>query len=379
MIYFDNASTSFPKPKYVWTEMEKCMKEYCANSGRSGHAMSIRASKAALGTRELLASMFNIDSPIRICFTKNATEALNYAVKGVLKKGDHVITTSMEHNSVIRPLMTMEKQNIIEVSIIRGNEFGEIDAEDVKKYIKGNTKMIACTLSSNVNGTILPIVKIGEIARKRKLIFLVDASQGAGCIDIDVKKSNIDMLAFPGHKCLMGPTGTGGLYVSECIDINSVLQGGTGTESENMFQPKDMPELLESGTINIVGIAGLGASLKFIKAVGTERIRKHKFEITSKIISEIKQIDRIKVHSLNDFDKNCGIVAFNLDKINCNQLAYMLDKDYEIAVRAGLHCAPLAHKTLNTLENGILRVSPGYFNTDNDVEILVNAVKTIAY
>ncbi|GAE90781.1 cysteine desulfurase [Acetivibrio straminisolvens JCM 21531] len=236
MIYLDNAATSYPKPQRVYDEMLFCMKEFCANPGRSGHEMSMRSGRAVYETREIVSRFFNIENPMRVVFTKNATEALNIAINGVLKKGDHVITTSMEHNSVLRPLKTLERNNIIELTIVWGNYFGEIDVTDIERSIKKNTKMIICSLSSNVNGIIMPIKDIGRIAEDNKIIFLVDASQGAGSIRLDVQEIKADMVAIPGHKDLLGPQGVGALYVSEKVEITPIMQGGTGSRSESFYQ-----------------------------------------------------------------------------------------------------------------------------------------------
>lgn len=378
MIYLDNAATSYPKPDVVYEEIEKCMRTYCANPGRGGHTMSITAAKAVVEAREIISKFFNIDNPLRLCFTKNATEALNTAIKGHLKPGDHVITTSMEHNSVIRPLKALEKQSKIELTIVKGKKYGQIDIYDIVRNIKKSTAMVACTLSSNVNGVIMPIYEIGKVTRERGIAFLVDAAQGAGCVDVDVKKMNIDMLAFPGHKGLMGPQGTGGLYVREDIKVTPLMEGGTGSNSESFLQPEFMPDLLESGTINTPGIIGLGYGIRFINSMGRENIKYFKHLLLERLYEGLRDIKGVKLYSPNDKNKNSGIIALNIKEMDSTEVSYILDKKYRIATRAGLHCAPLAHKTLNTLKTGVVRLSLGCFNTVNEIDLTIGAIRKIA-
>jgi cysteine desulfurase family protein len=377
VIYLDNAATSFPKPSRVYDEVLRCMSGYCANPGRGGHFMSIASGKAVMETREIICSFFQIKNPMQLCFTKNATEALNIAIKGCLKKGGHAITTSMEHNSVIRPLKELERNPGVELTIVKGNEKGEVNTADFNYNIKSNTKMIICTLSSNVNGVILPVKEIGKIAREKSVMFLVDASQGAGTIDIDVEKMNIDMLAFPGHKGLLGPQGTGGLYVGEGLEPEPLMQGGTGSNSENIYQPEFMPDFLESGTLNTPGIVGLGYGIEFINGFGLENIRQYKHELIKKFHSGIAELEQIKEYNLTDIDKNSGIIALNFEEMDCAEVSYILDKEYGIATRSGLHCAPLAHETLGTLKLGVVRFSVGCFNTFEEINKTVDALKNI--
>ena len=377
MIYLDNAATSYPKPDNVYQEMLRCMKEYCANPGRGGHELSLRSGRAVMEAREIIANFFNIKDPMRLIFTKNATEALNIGFRA-LNKGDHVITTSMEHNSVIRPLKTLERDMGIELTIVQGNEFGEVSSKDFEKNIKSNTRMIVCTLSSNVNGIIMPIKEIGDIAKKNNVIFFVDASQGAGTIELDVNYNNIDMMAFPGHKSLLGPQGTGGLYVAEGIEIKPLMQGGTGSSSENLFQPEILPDALESGTLNTPGIVGLGEGIKFINSFGLENIRKYKSLLIEQIYDGLSSINGVIIYSKKEASNNSGIVAFNFEEVESTEVSYVLDKVYGIASRAGLHCAPLAHQTLGTLKSGAVRLSVGCFNTKDEINILLKALKEIS-
>ncbi|MDQ2086173.1 aminotransferase class V-fold PLP-dependent enzyme [Herbivorax sp. ANBcel31] len=378
MIYLDNAATSYPKPKSVYEKMLSCMKKYCANPGRGGHKMALDSGRAILKTRQIVADFFNIKNPMQIVFTKNATEAINIAIKGVLKEGDHVIITCMEHNSVIRPLKSMEKDKNIQLSIVKGNEFGEIDAEDIKKSLKENTKLIVSTLSSNVNGIIMPVKEMGTIAKEKGILFLVDASQGAGCIKIDVNKLNIDMMAFPGHKGLLGPQGTGALYVKEGIKITPMMTGGTGSSSESFMQPEIFPDILESGTLNTPGIVGLGCGIEFINSIGIENINKSKHRLVKIIYEELAELKNVKLYSKSDILKNSGSIAFNFDGVESTEVSYVLDKVYNVASRAGLHCSPLAHNTLKTINTGTVRLSVGCFNNFEEIKMTLKFLREIS-
>ncbi|MCX7923445.1 MAG: aminotransferase class V-fold PLP-dependent enzyme [Clostridia bacterium] len=377
MIYLDNAATSYPKPEKVYSEINRCMREYCANPGRGGHSMSIASGSAVLEVREIIGAFFNFANPMQLCFTKNATEALNVAIKGLLESGDHVITTSMEHNSVLRPLKTLERDSGIELTILHGNDYGEIAPEDVKKSIKKNTKLIACTLSSNVNGIVMPVKELGKLARESGIIFLVDASQGAGSIKIDVNEMNIDVLAFPGHKGLLGPQGIGGLYVGDDVKLKPIMQGGTGSSSENLYQPEVMPDILESGTLNTPGIVGLGCGIGFINSFGIDSLKVYKYELIKRLHEGLSEMKQIKLYSKNDIKNNSGIVALNVDGVDSTEVSYVLDKAYGIATRAGLHCAPLAHERLGTLKTGIVRLSVGCFNTLEEIDLTIKAFNEI--
>ena len=378
LIYLDNAATSYPKPCKVYEEIQKCLMYYCANPGRSGHQMSVYAGNAVYETREIICSFFNIENPLRLCFTKNATEALNFVIKGILKPGEHVITTSMEHNSVLRPLKYVEKHLGVEVTIIWGNKFGEIDPDLIKRSIKNNTVLIIASLSSNVNGTILPIEEIGKISREHGLLFLLDSAQGAGSVNIDVIKTNADFLAFSGHKGLLGPPGIGGLYVRDGINLNPLLHGGTGSNSKSEEQPEIMPDLLESGTLNLPGIIGLGTGIKFIKNFGPENIAYYKQLLLKRFHESIKDIKGIKMYSLMENDRNSGILAMNFLEYDSSEIANILDVQYGIATRGGFHCAPLAHETLGTEIQGLVRFSLGCFNTIEEIDYTANALRTIS-
>ncbi len=378
MIYLDNAATSFPKPEAVYIEMDKCLRTYCANPGRGSHTMSVASAATVTATRERIAKLLKIEDSLNISFTKNATEALNIAICGSLSPGDHVITTSMEHNSVIRPLKTLEKYGGIKLTIVGGDSLGFVDPQDIRKSINKRTKLIVCTLSSNVNGIIMPVEEIGKIARNNGVMYLIDASQGLGSIELDINRVHADMVAFPGHKGLLGPQGTGGLYVSPKIQLRPLMRGGTGSRSELLYQPEIMPDKLESGTLNTPGIAGLGAGLEFIQKNGVDKIRKKKDELTIRLFDGISRINNIKMFSPERVEENSGIVAFNFEGEDSTEISYQLDKKYKIECRAGLHCAPLAHSHFRTLNSGIVRLSVGCFNTNAEVDFVVESINIIA-
>jgi len=377
MIYVDNAATSFPKPNKVYQEMLKCLKEYCANPGRGSHKMSVECSKAILDARHVLAKFFNIPDPFRICFTKNATESINIALHGILKNNDHVIISQMEHNSVLRPLKVLENSHNISISMPHVDRYGEMDIDSLISIAKTRKcKMFMFTFSSNVNGIISPIKKIGEIAKELGILFMIDASQGAGTIPIDVQDMHIDILAFPGHKSLLGPQGTGGLYISPNVGpVSPLMQGGTGSNSHSVYQPDIMPDMLESGTLNTPGIIGLRYGVDFINQVGIDTIRNHKYILVDRLHRGLAEFATI--YSKNNVSQNSGIVAFNLDKFDSSEVSNILDTKYDIMCRSGFHCAPSAHKTLGTEKSGIVRLSVGYFNTIDEMDTIISALRDI--
>lgn len=377
MIYLDNAATSFPKPDIVYNEIMEAMREYGANPGRSGHKLALKAGRAIYETRELLANFFNIEDPMRIIFTSNATDGLNLAIKGLLKPNDHVITTSMEHNSVLRPLKALEN-NGVETTIIQCDEAGSVDIRDIEANIKSNTKLIVTTHASNVSGTIFPIKEVGSLAKKHGIIYMVDAAQTAGVYDVNVVDMNIDILVFPGHKSLLGPQGTGGVYIREGLSIVQMKEGGTGSRSDSLIQPDIYPDKFESGTPNMPGIVGLGAGIRYILDKGIENIREHEKKLAKTFIDGLSEIDGVKIYGPCDMEKQAPVISINIREEDSSEVSYILDEVFNIAVRPGLHCAPLAHKTLNCYEQGCIRFSVGPFNTINDIEFAINAVKTIS-
>lgn len=377
MTYFDNGATSFPKPDEVYEEIMKAMKEYGANPGRSGHKLALKTNRGIYKTRQLISRLFNIEDPLDLVFTFNTTESLNIGIKGVLKNGDHVITTSMEHNSVLRPIKYLESLGI-ENTIVQADPQGMIKSEDIKNAIKGNTKLIAITHISNLTGTIMPIEEIGKIADENNIIFLVDAAQSAGIYDIDVDKMNIDLLAFPGHKGLLGPQGTGGLYIKKGLEVDGVFQGGTGSASHSIIQPILSPDKFESGTLNGPGIIGLGAGISYIMDRGMDNIRKHEENLTNTFIQGLKQIKAIKIYGPLDTKFQAGVVSLNIGDRDSSEISYILDEEYDIQVRPGMHCAPLGHKSIGTFDQGTVRFSFGPFNKLEEIEYALKALKTIS-
>ncbi|WKV07595.1 aminotransferase class V-fold PLP-dependent enzyme [Thermoanaerobacterium sp. CMT5567-10] len=377
MIYFDNAATSYPKPESVYDEIDRVMR-YCGNPGRGSHRLAIESGKHILEARQELCQLFNINDPMRVIFTLNTTDSLNIALKGILNEGDHVITSSMEHNSMIRPLIALRDSNYIDLTIVKCDQKGNIDVDDVRKAIKKNTKLIAMIHASNVTGTLMPIREIGSIAREMGIYFLVDAAQTAGSYPIDVEKDNIDLLAFPGHKSLFGPQGTGGLYVRDTIKLKTIKEGGTGSNSENIHQPDMMPDMLESGTPNTPGIAGLKEGVRYIRSIGVENILKHERKLTKRFIDGVKDIPNLVLYGNSDEERRVGVISINIKDIDSGEVSYILDKAFDIATRSGLHCSSLAHQTIGTLKTGTVRFGIGYFNTEDEVDKAVDALYTIA-
>ena len=375
MIYLDNAATSYPKPRGMVAAMEECILKYCGNPGRSGHSMSMRTGEEVYHARRKIARLFNIEQAERLVFTKNTTEALNMGLKGVLLPGDHVITTSMEHNSVLRPLKALEKRGIRQ-SIIRADREGFVKPSDFEKAIRPETRLIAVTAASNVTGTKMPLEEIGELARKRGILFLVDGAQGAGSMEIDVKKMNISMLAFPGHKGLLGPQGTGALYIDPELKLNHIMEGGTGTDSKSRLQPCEFPDGYEAGTINAPAIIGLGYSAEFVEKIGPEVIGKYEEELIGWLDERLDEMDFVTRYGPQACRKT-GISLINIRGAAAEEVTSILSSRYGIAVRGGFNCAGLAHKTIGTWDEGAVRISVGPFNTRRDMEKLTDAIREI--
>jgi len=378
MIYMDNAATTFPKPEVVYKTMDTFYRTMGANPGRSGHKMAVAAEKEIEDARRIIARLFGIKDTYRLVFTFNATDAINMGIKGLLTKGDHVITAHLEHNAVIRSLYGLEKENIITVTKINSTPDGFIDHEDIRRNITPKTRLIVLSHASNVLGTIQPIEKTGAIARENNIIFMVDAAQTAGTCEIDVVKSNIDMLAFTGHKGPFGPTGTGGLYVGERVSLRPWREGGAGFEPASPSQPEDLPYKLESGTPNIVGIAGLKAGAEYVLTEGFDTIREHELCLVDKIIQAIGQDERFVVYGTTDRNRKVGILSINITGYKPAEAGAVLDQSFDIAVRPGLHCAPSTHQQIGSFPNGTVRISPGYFNTEEDIDQLISALLKIA-
>ncbi|MDF2616318.1 MAG: cysteine desulfurase, partial [Sedimentibacter sp.] len=323
------------------------------------------------------AELFNLDDPMRVILTFNATDGLNMAIKGILKPGDHVVTTAMEHNSVLRPIKEMEN-NGVENTIVSCSNEGKINVEDIEAAIKSNTRMVVTTHVSNLTGTIFPIEKIGEICKKRNVLYLVDGSQSAGVLEIDMIKQHIDFLAVPGHKGLLGPQGTGALLINNDAVIKELKEGGTGSESSNPHQPDFYPDKLEAGTHNLPGIAGLNAGLKYILNKGTKSILNHEKNILETFINEMRKNPKIVIYGPEDISDRSGVVPINIEGMDSSEVAYILDTEYNIAVRPGLHCAPLAHKAIGTENIGAVRFGVGPFTKRTDVMAAVKALNEIS-
>lgn len=374
MIYFDNAATTLHKPQEVIDAVIKAMTSM-GNAGRGNTSASMEASHIIFDTRENLAKLFNIKDSSRIAFTCNSTEALNIAIKGSLTTGDHVITTMLEHNSVLRPLYEMENKGV-ELSIIQADKLGNISYDEIQSLIKNNTKSIVCTHGSNLTGNLVDIEKIGKLCKEHNLLFILDVSQTAGVFPIDVEKMNIDILCFTGHKSLLGPQGTGGIFVKEGIEVTPLKSGGTGILTYSKTQPSIMPTHLEAGTLNGHGIAGLNAGIEFINKIGMKKIREKEENLMWRFYNKVKELPHIKIYG--DFSKKerCPIVTLNIDNYDSGDIAEEL-LNYGVATRAGGHCAPLMHEALGTIEQGAVRFSFGYFNTEEEVDEVIKIIKNI--
>lgn len=375
--YMDNAATSYPKPECVYEAVDHFNRHMGGNPGRGSNQQSIRAGSVLLDTRELLAQLFHVQDSSDIAFTANVTESLNLGLKGFLKAGDHIITSSMEHNAVARPLYVLQRQGIEWTQVACASD-GSLDPEDMRKAVRKNTRMICVLHASNLTGTIMPIREIGRLARAEGLTFMVDAAQTAGVLPINVQEDNINILAFTGHKGLLGPQGTGGIYIDPQISIRPLKEGGTGSLSEFLEQPELMPDLLESGTLNTPGIAGLGAGIRFIFEQGIENIRSHERHLTQLLMDGLKQIKGVKTYGPNDSCRQTAVVAFNLAEVDCGELSSTLDYEFGIITRSGLHCTPLAHQTIGTFESGSCRLSPGYFTSAEDIDCVLQAIEQLA-
>jgi cysteine desulfurase family protein len=377
MIYLDNAATSWPKPSGVARATSNAITQGMGNPGRTSHRLAMDAALMVQECRENLAELFNIANPLRICFTSNATEALNLAIKGVLSLGDHAICSSMEHNSVWRPLVALRERGI-ELTIVEANPSGVVDLSRIEQSIKGNTKLIAVLHASNVNGAIQPVAEIGKLARERGIAFLVDAAQTAGSFPIDVEAMHVDLLAFPGHKGLLGPQGTGGLYVSERVDLRPLKEGGTGSDSMRASQPSYYPDKLESGTLNVPGIAGLNRSVRYLLQKGIAQVARRETKLTQRLLTGLMEIDGVTVYGPSAELPRAAVASFNLRNLDPVFVANELERRAEIACRPGWHCAALAHQTQGTKGTGTVRLSPGQFTKRTEIEIALGIIAELA-
>lgn len=375
MIYFDNAATTLPKPKVVIDAVASAMSSM-GNAGRGVNDVSLDAARTVFEARMKIAKLFGCDSPKQVVFTSNSTESLNMAIKGLLEKGDHVITTVAEHNSVLRPLYCMAEDGV-DISFVMVNN-GKIDYSSFEELINANTKMIICTHGSNLTGNLIDIKRVGEIARKHNLLFVVDASQTAGVFPIDIKEMNIDVLCFTGHKGLLGPQGTGGMVVREGLVIKPLKSGGTGVQTYNKKQPVEMPTALEAGTLNGHGIAGLSAAIDYINEKGMDNLRKTELDLMWRFYSGIKDIKDIHIYGDFTEKERCPIVALNLADYDSAELGDELYAEYGISTRSGAHCAPLMHEALGTVNQGAVRFSFSHMNTEVEVDAAILAIREIA-
>jgi len=380
MLYFDNAATSWPKPSGVAEAMVHFLEEVGANPGRSSHRLAVDAARIVYTAREAVAQLFNAPDPLRVVFGANVTEALNLALWGLLRPGDHVITSSMEHNSVMRPLRALERQGV-EVTVVRCSPEGFLDPTGVQATLRPETALIVLNHASNVVGTLLPVAEVGHIARQCGILLLVDAAQTGGAYRIDVQADRVDLLAFTGHKSLYGPMGTGGLVIGERVDVGRlapIKHGGTGSRSEEEQQPGFLPDMCESGTVNAVGLAGLAAGIGWVREQGVDAIRAHETELAQRLIEGLGDTPGVTLYGGLDAQRQTATVSFNIDGIAPSEVGLRLDEEYELMCRVGLHCAPAAHRTMGTFPRGTVRFGLGALNTVQEVEDGVEAVRRLA-
>jgi len=376
MIYMDNAATTLRKPPEVIEAVVNALQSF-GNAGRGAHEASLDASRIMFDAREKLSDLFGAGNPKQIAFTMNSTASLNIAIKGLLEPGDHVVTTVLEHNSVLRPLYEMEARGV-ELTIINSDSKGNIRYEDVKEAIRSNTKAIICTGASNLTGNIVDLMKVGQIAADEQVLLIVDASQLAGVFPIDVEKMHIDVLCFTGHKGLLGPQGTGGIYVREGLDIKPLMSGGSGVQTYSRSHPPEMPARLEAGTLNGHGIAGLAAALTYLEKIGSDNIRRQEQKLMRQFYQGVRDISGIKVYGDFTTLKRCPIVTLNIGDYDSSEVSDQLLTDYHISTRPGAHCAPLMHKALGTVEQGAVRFSFSHYNTEAEITAAVEAVRCLA-
>ena len=376
MIYLDNAATTMHKPKEV-IDAVVCAMSSMGNAGRGANEASLSASRIIYDTREKLCRFFHGENPRQIVFTNNSTESLNIAIKGLLNPGDHVITTMLEHNSVLRPLYEMKEKGV-ELKIIESDTNGRFRLEDMEAAIRPNTKMIVCTNGSNLTGNYVPLKPVGELAKKHDILFVVDASQTAGVFPIDVQDMMIDVLCFTGHKGLLGPQGTGGMYVKEGIKIRPLKTGGSGVQTYSKTHPAEMPTALEAGTLNGHGIAGLHAAMSYLEETGVDHIRAREQELMWRFYEGVKDIPEITIYGDFSTKERCAIVTLNIGEYDSSEVSDALLTEYSISTRPGGHCAPLMHEALGTVEQGAVRFSFSHYNTEEEVDTAIEAVRELA-
>jgi cysteine desulfurase family protein len=379
LIYLDNSATTYPKPQVVYDFMKEFYQSNGVNPGRSGFDMALEAEEMVHSTRKLLTSLFNGTNPNHLTFSYNATDSLNRIIQGMVSKGDHVITTNLEHNSVLRPLYHRQHDGDIELTYIPFDKKGYIDPDDVKKAFRKNTRLVVVNHSSNIIGTVQPVSEIGRHCREAGIYFAVDASQSAGITPIDVQAMNIDLLAFTGHKCLMGPTGIGGSYIGENVPVRCTIFGGTGVRSAHPFHLDEFPYRMEAGTMNIVGVAGLCAGVKWVLGEGMDTIHSRELRLWDKLRRGVQEIDGVTTYCADDTENQNAVLSINIEGWVAGDAGTMLDVDYNIATRTGLQCAPLVHVQLGTdLIHGTVRFSIGPFTTEEEIDAAIGAVGEIA-
>jgi len=379
MVYLDNAATTFPKPGEVYEFMNSFYQTCGASPGRAGHAMTLETEEVVFQTRQMLCEMFNGADPERLTFSYNATDSLNIIIDGMLSEGDHVITSCLEHNSVLRPLYHKEKDGIIEVTYVPFDRSGYIDPKAIKSSIRGNTKMVILNHASNVLGTVQPAAEVGKLCREAGIYFALDASQTAGIIRIDIQEMNIDLLAFTGHKSLLGPTGIGGSYVAENVPIRATRFGGTGVRSAQRTHLDEFPYRLEYGTLNTLGVAGLNAAQKWIRSRGMLELHRQEMRLWSMLKEGLSAIEGVSLLCADAPENHTAVLSFTINRWKSGDVGTILSAHYRIACRTGLQCAPLVHERIGTDKaGGAVRFSLGPFNTEEDISKAVEAVRKIA-
>lgn len=371
-VYLDWAATSWPKPPCVGDAMGRALST-CASPGRSGHSLSIEASRVLADARMAIADFFEVPEPDHVAFTKNITEALNVALLGLLRKGDHVVTTSIEHNSVMRPLRHLEKAGI-HIHVVECTPDGRLSFDGLSELLKLRPRLVVATHASNVLGTILPIRQIADLAHSHGSLVVLDAAQTAGVLPVSMTEMGVDVLAFTGHKGLLGPTGTGGLCLSTLVEVEPLIRGGTGSASELETQPEFLPDALESGTPNVVGIAGLLAAVQYVDSTGAKAIREHEVRLGARIRDALASLPNVTQHGPVDPEDSIGVISISIEGLLPSEVGLALEQVFGVQTRIGLHCAPAAHQTAGTYPVGTTRVSWGYFTTDEDIDVAIEGL-----
>jgi len=379
MIYLDNSATTFPKPDVVYNFMCNFYREHGVNPGRSGFDAALETEEVVFNTRKLLAGLFNGQDPNRLTFSYNASDSLNMIIQGLARQGDHVVTTMLEHNSVLRPLHHLEMDGIITLGHVRFDSQGYVDPDDIRKSIRKNTRMVVVNHSSNVIGTVQPVAEIGRICKEAGVLFVVDSSQSAGAIPIDMQAMGIDVVVFTGHKCLMGPTGIGGSYVMEGVPVRYTRYGGTGVRSAQQTHLEEFPYRLECGTLNLVGVAGLNAGVKWVLEQGIDNLHRKEIALWDRLRRGLQGIGNVITYCAESTENQNPVLSFNIKGFDSGDVGTMLDVDYNIACRTGLQCAPKVHEGLGTDKiHGTVRFSVGPFNTEDEIDTAIEAVRDIA-